>query len=50
MYATLVNTPITMSATRSEMRRLIEDASDHFATVWRRCRASAVSVEDIASP
>jgi hypothetical protein len=49
MYATLVNTPITMSATRSEMRRLIEDASDHFATVWRRCRANAVSLEAIRS-
>jgi hypothetical protein len=41
---------MTMSATRTEILRLMDDATDHFATVWRRCRASAVSVEDIASP
>jgi hypothetical protein len=39
-----------MRATNSEIRRLMEDATDHFATVWRRCRATAVSLEDIASP
>jgi hypothetical protein len=41
---------MTMSATSSEILRLMEDATDHFATVWRRCRAKAVSIEAIASP